>query len=632
MSVSERHDDNADRRASLAGAVLRVARAGPRVSALFAVALGLTGCPSFHRATPTPFVPATLVTVGSPDQVGLPSGSPVVVPIQLDESGRLRGTSRRVSGIERQTDAAERSRQQTQRDDQRQKQVAQVTQRVRQFGELRYLESERVESRTPCPGGVAGEPVRHRFFSYARNLAVDVLMCQDSVVSIQEQPGASPAASAEEERDAINTARNDPRLAAQVAELEADAILTTTCRGPLIPYRCPHRTMYVTFSASGEEGTRYEAEVDLAERRVLRASPTRGAQEAPAASLGPAQRAQAQRRQAQRDASAARTRHELIEGDVAWKGWQFHYRLESGARTGLQISDVVYDGRPVVQKMSLPVIRVRYARDTVWYKPWTWFPFDRLLSQGCGPFNDRIDASNVEVPAGADAPVTPWPRDPEACPGKVCRREWPQGEAEWLEYGAYARIGKYHIYHAWYFSAAAGAASKVPPQIHAAVWSGGIACDMEHVHHPYWRFDFGPADGAADQVYLLQPGTRAWSHYTTEGDWRKDSGSSEPNAQWFVRQRDRPDGVWVIRGSADGASDGFANRDVSVRAYQGAEDGNWDLDEFQDLPYANGESVATAKAVVWYVGHMSHAVADETQQGWKWHHAGPYLVVHPPPR
>jgi hypothetical protein len=152
---------------------------------------------------------------------------------------------------------------------------------------------------------------------------------------------------------------------------------------------------------------------------------------------------------------------------------------------------------------------------------------------------------------------------------------------------------------------------------------------MEHVHHPYWRFDLSPAGGTTDQVFQLTSGAPAWSHYTTEGDWRRES--SEPNPYLFVRRRDQPDGLWVFRSAADAVFDGFSNRDLSLRAYQAAEDGNWDLDEYQDLPYANGESVATARAVVWYVGHMSHVVKDETQQGWKWHHSGPYLVVHPSP-
>jgi hypothetical protein len=608
----------------------RLVRIGPSGGLLLAVAFGLTACLSLHTATPTPFVPATAAIVDKPAEIGLPSGPPAVVPLQLDETGRLRGTPRLLSSPSLRPDAAERNRLRVQRADLARRQITEVIQSIRQFGDLRYLESERVDTPALCPGrGMTGDPVRHRFFSYSRNRTVDVLLCQDRVVDVQERVDVAASASIEEERDAIRIAESDPRLAPHVPGLEADALLTTTCRGALFPYRCPHRTMYVTFSAAGEEGTRYEAEVDLQERRVLRASPSGGTWTAPATPPQPAQQEQARRRQAQRDAIVLPGRHEVIEDQEAWKGWQFSYRLATGSRTGLEISEVLYQGRPVVHRMTLPVIRVRYERDTVWYKPWTWFPFDRLFSQGCGPFNDRIDAGNVEVPAGADAPDTPWPRDPEACPEKVCRREWLQDDVAWLEYGVYARIGKYHIYHAWYFSAPAGPGSKAPAQIHAAVWSGGIACNMEHVHHPYWRFDVSPAGGTTDQVFQLTSGAPAWSHYTTEGDWRRES--SEPNPYLFVRRQAQPDGLWVFRSTADAVSDGFSNRDLSLRAYQAAEEGNWDLDEYQDLPYANGESVATGRAVVWYVGHMSHVVKDETQKGWKWHHSGPYLVVHPSP-
>ena len=630
MSGSDRPHGNADRPGSIGGSLRRVARVGRSGGLLLVVALALTACPSLHLAPPTPFVPATLAVVDNPDQIGLPGGPPTVVPLQLDERGRLRGTSWPVAGLQGRPDPAERSRLQAQHEDLTRRQITQVGQRIRQFGDLRYLESERVDSPALCAQrGMAGEPVRHRFFSHERNLTVDVLLCQDSVVSVQERPDASPAASVEEERDAIRIAQSDPRLAPHIGGLDADAILTTTCRGSLRPYRCPHRTMYVTFSASGEEGTRYWAEVDLRERRVLRASPSRGTWTAPATPPDPAQQGQAQRRQAQRDARAFALRHEVIEGSEVWKGWQFRYRLATGSRTGLEIAEVTYRGHPVVQRMTLPVIRVRYANDAAWYKPWTWFPLDRLLSWGCGPFNDRIDAGNVEVPDQAEAPETPWPLDPQSCPEKVCKREWLQDDVAWLEYGVYARIGKYHIYHAWYFSAPAGPTSRAPAQIHAAVWSGGIACNMEHAHHPYWRFDFSPAGGTRDQVFLLKAGTRPWFHYTTEGDWRKEA--PEPNPHLFVRRHDHPEGLWVFRSGADAVFDEFSNRDLSVRLYQPEEDGNWDLDEYQDLPYANGESVASARTVIWYVGHMSHIVKDETQKGWKWHHTGPYLVVHRSP-
>src|SRR5262249_10692887 len=156
--------------------------------------------------------------------------------------------------------------------------------------------------------------------------------------------------------------------------------------------------------------------------------------------------------------------------EVDWRGWRLRYGVEEGAQTGLVLEDVAFQGRSYLRALSLPVIRVKYQTDSVWWKPWTWRVFDR----GCGPFKDQIDREALRT-SERPLPAPGVADHPQPCERAICRREWVDDDVAWLELGVYARIGQYHIYQAWYLSAPAREVGpRVPAQIVATIWSGGV--------------------------------------------------------------------------------------------------------------------------------------------------------------
>jgi hypothetical protein len=60
--------------------------------------------------------------------------------------------------------------------------------------------------------------------------------------------------------------------------------------------------------------------------------------------------------------------------------------------------------------------------------------------------------------------------------------EFSQDNVSWLKINVYARIGAYHILQEWYLSR--------DGSVMARVGSKGVAINMNHTHHPYWRLDF----------------------------------------------------------------------------------------------------------------------------------------------
>ncbi|MFO0731899.1 MAG: hypothetical protein U0361_13100 [Nitrospiraceae bacterium] len=66
------------------------------------------------------------------------------------------------------------------------------------------------------------------------------------------------------------------------------------------------------------------------------------------------------------------------------------FRLGGRDNTGLALRDVRYAGELVLSKASLPVIRVKYVKERVWWNPFTWFGSRAESSPLSGPFQDRL--------------------------------------------------------------------------------------------------------------------------------------------------------------------------------------------------------------------------------------------------
>jgi Copper amine oxidase, enzyme domain len=69
-------------------------------------------------------------------------------------------------------------------------------------------------------------------------------------------------------------------------------------------------------------------------------------------------------------------------GHVIWGSWSFDYVVAD--TEGLCLINGFFRGRYIFNKMSLPVIRVKYTRDED-------LAHNPVFGNGCGPYADRIE-------------------------------------------------------------------------------------------------------------------------------------------------------------------------------------------------------------------------------------------------
>lgn len=281
-------------------------------------------------------------------------------------------------------------------------------------------------------------------------------------------------------------------------------------------------------------------------------------------------------------------------GHVDFLPWSFDWEIQDD--TGLALRNVSYDGEKVLAKASMPVIRVKYDKERHWWNPFS-LGGSREATGRCGPFQDRLSWTNI-------VPIL------NCGDRKVCAQRYRQGDVDWLELGIYARIGEYHIYQAWYISR--------DGEIHPAVHSRGLSCNTDHVHHPYWRFDFDIDGNGLDQVFRYDAGGQnegwgpGWHKYTNEVNDTK-----LPNRVWFVRDQPTGHGVWIIPGPTyspltEDATlrDIFSDMDVAVRRNKRWEDEPWPFGARGELAYdQETEGIQEQDIVLWYIGHLPHKAA-----------------------
>jgi len=75
-----------------------------------------------------------------------------------------------------------------------------------------------------------------------------------------------------------------------------------------------------------------------------------------------------------------------------WGPWDL--QLEMNDAAGLGLRNVSYQGKQVLGKASLPVIRVKYVREWLAWHPCSWFGLGRSSGR-CGPFDDRISPKQL---------------------------------------------------------------------------------------------------------------------------------------------------------------------------------------------------------------------------------------------
>lgn len=296
---------------------------------------------------------------------------------------------------------------------------------------------------------------------------------------------------------------------------------------------------------------------------------------------------------------------------MTWGRWSFDYEVRDN--TGLSLRNVTYDGELVLGKASMPVLRVKYVKERIWWNPFTWFG-SRADSGRCGPFQDRLRWQDL-------VPIVNCGNN------KVCVESSTLQGTQWLELGIYARIGEYHIYQSWHLSH--------DGELRPVVQSRGLSCNTDHIHHPYWRFDFDIDGNGMDQVFVHDDGGSdrgwgpGWTKYTNE---RNDVKVAATHRTWFIRDQLTGHGVWLLPGDGyaplkdDGERDAFADHDVAIRRADPDEDLPWVFGARGQLGYdEDNQSVQEQDVVVWYVAHLPHLAALGPT---KWLTLGPTLKIH----
>ena len=301
---------------------------------------------------------------------------------------------------------------------------------------------------------------------------------------------------------------------------------------------------------------------------------------------------------------------ESTTGHLEWTTWGVDWEVKQN--TGLALRNVTYGGERVMAKASMPVIRVKYVKEMRWWNPFSWFR-SRATSGRCGPFQDRIAWRDLVPIVNCDGE-------------KVCIRAFSREGVAWLEIGAYARIGAYHIYQAWYLSDD----GELRPVMH----SRGLSCNTDHHHHAYWRLDFDVAGNGLDQIFAFGEGDAdtgwgpGWTKYTNE---QNDLKKAAARRAWFIRDQPTGRGVWVLPGTGytplkdDGEADRFADKDVALRRNHRAEDEPWPFGARGHLGYDDdAEGIQEQDVVFWYIAHLPHEAAMGPT---KWFSVGPVIRV-----
>ena len=125
---------------------------------------------------------------------------------------------------------------------------------------------------------------------------------------------------------------------------------------------------------------------------------------------------------------------------VTWGPWTFTYAV-SGSQDGLSLSNVKYNGRLLMYKISLPVMRVFYTNNS------------------CGPYADRL--------GGVLSPI-PWANN-----ATLAQREFTLDGKQWYEIGIRDQIGSYDIYQVYYLNA--------DGTLDAHIYSKGLQCVVDQL-------------------------------------------------------------------------------------------------------------------------------------------------------
>jgi hypothetical protein len=232
--------------------------------------------------------------------------------------------------------------------------------------------------------------------------------------------------------------------------------------------------------------------------------------------------------------------------------WDFCFRppsLSSGANgSGLDLSDVRFNGILVIRQAHLPILNVKYAANL----------------EGCGGQNlcyrdwffsqQEFECAPVTAPGVCTGTTTPAKTVCEACTdssNEGCRDVGNfngvavESLADRLKLTAQAEAGWYRYIPVWEFFADGTIQARF-----AATSIDHTCVAITHHHHAYFRLDLDVNGTAANYVDEILPGGGA-VRVTTE---RNFVDTSPDRSRWRVGSAGSPYAVEIARNAGDGAT------------------------------------------------------------------------------
>jgi hypothetical protein len=264
--------------------------------------------------------------------------------------------------------------------------------------------------------------------------------------------------------------------------------------------------------------------------------------------------------------------------------------------SGLEITNVRYNGRLVLGRGHIPVVNVKYDPG------------------GCGgadlSFRDwnkelvRFEANN-EIRAGYAEPTTP-PRTVCDTPGQdvgsflgVAAEKL----TDRLVLTTQVQAGWYRYIYSWTFFAD----GTIKPSVRFTAVAN-ICTQLAHYHNVYWRFDFDIDDAENDAVDEFNAGI--WTGLSAE---TRRLHAPASNRRWRVRDKVTGAAYEIEPSPDDEPADAWSIGDLWALAFRGTElddggaTGGLDGDKAHIDRYVTGESIDARDVVVWYRTGFRHA-------------------------
>lgn len=293
-------------------------------------------------------------------------------------------------------------------------------------------------------------------------------------------------------------------------------------------------------------------------------------------------------------------------GRIAWPAenpvWEFDLYRPANRTTlngsGLEIRNVFYQGRKVLERAGVPVLNVEYDPGA-----------------GCSCFRDwQHDEASIEIGDGARLPLDCVAETDSGTVRTACEASsdpaTPGGDVGDFfgvaveDYGtelvltSHSEAGWYRYRMKWHFYAD----GRIWPEFSFTAVSA-ICTEADRRHHAYWRFDFD-LDGTPRNDVVREHRGGAAQQFTTEAS-RLLSGPTD-DTYWSVTDAASGVGYEIVPGEEDRRlqADVFSKTDALVLRYK--------LDEIDDgltvetgctfafEPWVNNESLDGEDVVFWY--------------------------------